>query len=154
MKLTASKIAYAARRFEEIERDNTLTVENGKVRPTVAFLKAASQAFSLTPTQSWQLWIYTFNLIERLAEKHRRDADIAFTFKIDPHGLSEAEKIAYLANLPRLKAQKRLDEGDYDPTDYNGVYALTLLATGDELRAVKARSKAQWRLLDKAGRKR
>lgn len=50
------------------------------------------------------------------------------------------EMLALLAaNMPRLKAEKILDEGDIEHLDAQGVYDLVLQATGSERQADEAR---------------
>lgn len=56
--------------------------------------------------------------------------------------MTPLERIGYLANLERCKAQDRIHTGNYDPADYQGVYALWLEAHGREDLARKAQSRA------------
>lgn len=79
---------------------------------------------------------------DRTKKRHERDAELAFWFHIDPRGLTPVEKIGYLANLERCKAQQRIHLGQYNPTDWKGVYDLWLYAFGDEELARKARTQA------------
>lgn len=75
-------------------------------------------------------------------KKHERDADIAAWYGIDATKLSGDAKVGLYANLGRVKAQKRIHEGSFDPTDYKGVYALYLAAFDDEQLASKAAANA------------
>jgi hypothetical protein len=44
--------------------------------------------------------------------------------------------------MGRIKAQRKIERGDYNPTDYEGVYNLFLQAYGDEDLAREAQSNA------------
>lgn len=46
------------------------------------------------------------------------------------------------ANLERVKAQKRIQDGKFKPTDYRSVYALFLQAYGDEQIATQAQTES------------
>lgn len=51
--------------------------------------------------------------------------------------------------MPSLRARKRIENGQYDPTDYNAVYHLWLTAYGDEEAARKAKAESVKALVDK-----
>lgn len=121
---------------------------------TVRFLRrfsawlAAKGLQGCTLSGAWQLWRAVSIRLEQLAKANRENAELAFWFKVNPFELSDNERAALLANLPRVKAQDILHSGNYSPTDYNGVYQLTLDATGDEKQAEKAKSDALDRFVD------
>lgn len=54
--------------------------------------------------------------------------------------MTAVEKLGYLANLERCKAQQRIHTGNYDPCDYRGAYDLWMTAYGQERLARKAQS--------------
>lgn len=56
--------------------------------------------------------------------------------------MSKEERIGYLANLDRCKAQQTLHNRNFEPTDMPQVYDLYLLATGDEDIARRAQAKS------------
>jgi hypothetical protein len=56
--------------------------------------------------------------------------------------MTPGEKLGWLANLERCKAQKTIHEGNFEPTDYRGVYSLYLLAHDDVRLAEKAQARA------------
>lgn len=62
--------------------------------------------------------------------------------------MSEADKVGYLANLERCKAQDRIHLGLIDWEDYQGVYDLFLAAFGDESKARRARAIAMDHYVD------
>ena len=88
--------------------------------------------------------------IKKLTE---RDAEIAFWFHVNPKDLTPAERIGYLANLERCKAQQVIHLGKYNPSDYRGVYQLYLLAFGDEDVARRAQVRAAELLVEQRCRR-
>jgi hypothetical protein len=52
--------------------------------------------------------------------------------------MSPLEKIGYLANLERCKAQQVIHLGNYDPANHEAVYALWMAAWGKEKLARRA----------------
>ena len=67
---------------------------------------------------------------------------------IDATKLKSDERIGLLQNIPRIKAQMRLNNGHYNPVDYKTIYSLVLLATGDEAQARKAQAAAAEAFVD------
>jgi len=63
--------------------------------------------------------------------------------------LTHGQLIGLEVNLPRLKAVKRVESGDYDPTDYEAVYNLWLTAFEDENQAREAQSVALSKFVEK-----
>jgi hypothetical protein len=60
---------------------------------------------------------------------------------------SEEQKQGYFVNMTRVKAQRRIERGDYDGTDHEGVYNLFMVAFGDENRARDAQAEAAKNLM-------
>jgi hypothetical protein len=54
--------------------------------------------------------------------------------------LTPVEKLGFLANLERCKAQQTIHLGNYDPYDHRGVYRMWMDAYGKEGLARKAQS--------------
>ena len=82
-------------------------------------------------------------------KKHRLHATIAREYGINPYQLTHGQLIGLEVNLPRLKAVKRVESGDYDPTDYEAVYHLWLTAFEDENQAREAQSVALSKFVEK-----
>lgn len=83
-------------------------------------------------------------------KRAERDSELAYWFHVDPRGLTPAEKLGYLANLERMKAQQTIHLGNYDPADYRGVYSLWMAAWGDEDAARRAQGRAAEAYMDRA----
>jgi hypothetical protein len=84
----------------------------------------------------------------QLKKKYERDAEIAYWFGINPFGLSGEQRIGLLANLERMKAQQTIHLGNFDPTNWQGIYELYLRAYGNQL-AEDARMKAMELYIDR-----
>ena len=59
-----------------------------------------------------------------------------------PDPLDAEARLGLRVNLTRCHAQKRIEEGRYDRTDYVGVYDLFMRAYGDEPKARQAQAQA------------
>lgn len=124
----------------------SLPVRDDYLQPTVAFLRSLAQTLSytwrrpVTLSVAWQVWHATYAVCERERIKHERDAELAFWFSVNPIALTGDQRIGLAANLERVKAQDRLNTGNYDQANPDQVHALVLLATGDEQAALKARA--------------
>lgn len=101
-----------------------------------------------TRSMAWQVWWAIYERIDLIRRHFQKETELAFWYSVDPFQLSETQKIGLAANLDRVKAQSRLHHGQYNPADYEGVYNLTLLATGDEAKARRARADAMERYVD------
>jgi hypothetical protein len=75
-------------------------------------------------------------------------AQIAYWYKIDPYQLNVMQRHGLLANLPKVQAQQRIADGNFESTNYENLYDLVLLATGNEKKARKARAAALERYVD------
>lgn len=122
--------------------------------PTVELLQFVSawvkQRFGLVISASaaWQLWWAICEVLERQRKACEELADIGAWMNIDASKLSEEKLIGLRANLPRVRAQQALQQGQYDPSDYEAVYKLVKLATGDEVQAREARMRSMERYVD------
>jgi hypothetical protein len=54
--------------------------------------------------------------------------------------LSQEKQIGLFANLPSLKAQRKIDRNEFDGLDYRGIYNLYLEAFGDKKLAQQAQT--------------
>ncbi len=144
-------------KIRAIEHAANLPTKQGMLQPTVEFLVALAKSLSnnltrVTKTQAWQIWITAFEFEASRQEKNKHHAEIAFWFGVDPYRLSNDQFVGLFANLDRVKCQQRIENGNYDATDYEHVFNLYMLAYEDENRALQARSQAIRNLMDK-GRK-
>lgn len=89
-----------------------------------------------------------WQVARRAKKKHRVNAEIAGWLNIDATKLDEESRVGLYANIGRIKAQRRIHEGSYDPTDFKGVYSLFLTAFDDERIAQDAAVNAAERLVD------
>lgn len=61
--------------------------------------------------------------------------------------MTEGQKIGLWVNLNRCQAQQRIQSGQFDETDYEGIYELFMQAYGDEAMARRAQAQAAERLV-------
>ncbi len=101
-----------------------------------------------TLTASWLLWWSVCEVCDRLRRKSERIAEVGHWLHVDGTALSDERLYGLAANLPRIKAQHKCNSGQFDPTDYQGVYHLILLATGDEEQARRAQADAAERYVE------
>lgn len=141
-KIDADSALHTWKLIREIESRHSLPVRNGLVHPTRAFLGELATAIGSTVTGAYQAWVVVAELVDRVAEAERESAEIAFWYGVNPFNLSARGRLGLVANLDRMKAQGRLHEGNFDPSDWDGVYDLVLLATGNRSLAAKARGDA------------
>ena len=124
-------------------------------KPTEALLdELAKWLFSVagsvvcTRTAAWQVWWAVYERIEQLRRDAELNADLSYWYHVDAFSLTAEQRLGLLFNLPRVKAQGRLAAGNFDSTDYRAIYNLTLLATGDEAQAERAKADALERFVD------
>ncbi len=131
--------------------------QNAKLKtttPTVELLQLVAawvkQRFGLVISSSaaWQLWWAICEVVERQRKACEELADIGAWMNIDASNLPEEKLVGLRANLPRVRAQQALQQGQFDPSDYEGVYRLVKLATGDEVQAREARLRSMERYID------
>ncbi|MEM6693005.1 MAG: hypothetical protein AAF664_26485 [Planctomycetota bacterium] len=129
--------------YSRLESRHRLKSVDQEIRPTAEFLReVAKENDSGSSTSAYIAWIKDHQAIRRHATESEIQADVTFWYGINAFELSEDQLTALWANLPRVKAQKTLMEGHFNPKDYNGVFDLVMLATGDEREALKARAKS------------
>lgn len=137
-----------------LREKHSLAIENDRMRPTTALLQDVLKIASLeigrllTISQAWQLWRCCVAIENNAIERDALRSEIAFWYGIDTTRISDLQLASYKANLYRVQAQKRIVEGNYDPTDYELVYSLFLIAYDDENRALKARAQSIESLMD------
>ncbi len=140
----------AQRAMEQCE----LSVRLRGTSPTLELLQAVQQwaqsylSVRLTLTGSWVLWWAVCEICDRTRKRSERIAEIGHWLHVDASRLPEDAQFGLASNVPRIKAQHKINSGQFDPTDYNTVYALVLLATGDENQARKAQADAAERYVD------
>lgn len=61
---------------------------------------------------------------------------------MDPATIDPEPKIGFLANLNAMHAQQRIQTGNFDPANYEGVFAMYWTAYGDLELAHRAKSRA------------
>lgn len=101
-----------------------------------------------TRSAAWQVWWAVYERIDHLRKATQLNAELAYWFHVDPFGMTDEQRLGLIANLPRMKAQSTLHNGKFNGADYNYVYHLTLLATGDKSQAQRARADALERYVD------
>jgi len=122
--------------------------------PTPALLDAVGKWLAqrgvrdCTRAVAWQVWWAIYERIDLIRRHYQIEAELAFWYGVDAFALTEHEKIGLVANIDRVKAQSRLHHGQFNPQDYEGAYNLTLLATGDETKARRAKADAMDRYVD------
>lgn len=72
-------------------------------------------------------------------KKYEPVADVSHWYGIDASRLGPETFSGLWLNLNRVQAQRKIHSGDYDPVDFDGVYELFLMATGDRNVANRAR---------------
>lgn len=104
---------------------------------------------TLTIAEAWQVWKAACTVEEWLRTQAKIVADVSFWYGIDATKLSDRKLTALNANLPRVKAQQQLENGNFDAADFEYVYNLTLLAFEDEQRALDARANSMRALINR-----
>lgn len=132
--------------IKQLEAGCRLPEIDKRVKPNVEFLDKLRELLATiwrratTATTAWQVWIAIYELENRIADRHRVAAEISFWYSVNPFTLNQDELAGLYTNLHRVKAQQRIENGNFDATDYEHVYDLTLVAYGDEQRALAARA--------------
>ena len=67
-------------------------------------------------------------------------AELTFWYGFDARSLDGNERLGYWANLPTVKAQRTIEDGRYEPTAYEYIYSLYLVAYDDERLAEQAKT--------------
>ncbi|AMV31335.1 hypothetical protein VN12_04405 [Pirellula sp. SH-Sr6A] len=140
-------LVKAYRAIAKFEQSLEITA-TGNLRPTIKFLGQVSgwlrdNGFNdATLSAAWQFWIIVNRLCVHSKDTIETDAEVAFWYGIDASKLSEIEKLGFIQNVDKLRCRKRIADGDFAKTDYEGVYYLYLTAFEDEQLAQKMKSKA------------
>lgn len=143
----------------QIERlSHSMPVVNGRLIPDREFLTRVAGVLALawrrpvSATIAYQVWHVAWRWMDVQRERAEQAADVAYWYGIDPFGLTLEQHAGLHANLPRVQAQARLAAGQFDPCDYEAMYHLTLLATGDEQAALAARARGIRAMMDRGMR--
>lgn len=139
---------YALKKIEQIEAKHKLQVIDGRFIATIGFVQDIAKTFGLTSTAAFFLWTSCYSISERLRIIHADMAKVAYWYKIDPYQLSQQRRHGLLMNLPVVQAQQRVADGNFEATNYEHIYELVKLATGDEAKARKARTASLERYVD------
>lgn len=140
------------------EREHRLAVVDNRLAPTAAFLKSLAKRLTeiwrarVTPTEAYQIWLLKHAITADIYDRFLGHVEIAHWYGIDPFRIGEDQRLVLKSMLPVVQAQKALAEQRFDPTDYQAVYSLTLLATGDEQAALEARRVSMRALVEKESR--
>lgn len=134
--------------MRKIETKSKLQIEDNKIKPTVDFLKKLSdylaEKFSsaVSVTQAFQLWQATAAYQSIITARYEHFADISFWYGLPNETINDEKFAGLYFNQGRVKAQQRLELGNYDYMDFEQSHDLTLLAYGDEELATQARNSA------------
>lgn len=129
--------------FEQVETKHNVTAGFTATAPFLTDLAKAAEGAGVTGctlTQAFQLWWEVARRWSDLKKKHALAAQVAWRFGTG-HKLTRGERVGYYANIPKLKAQDRLERGDIGGLDYDQYYNLHLLAYENPAEAVRARTK-------------
>jgi len=134
--------------IQTIQAKSKLPESGGYVQPTIGFLKGVAQYMEnvllkkVTVTQALQVW-YTASIYQsHLGELEKLKSDVACWYGVNPFALTTRELASLHANLPRIKAQQRIERGDYDQTCVKTAYDIWMVAYDDETKALAARAAA------------
>ncbi|MFN7841407.1 MAG: hypothetical protein ACK5N9_06735 [Pirellula sp.] len=105
-----------------------------------------------TVSEAWQIWTVLDAWMDHISQRNRIRADIAYWFGINAFELTDVQILSLRENLPRVRAQKTIEDGNYDPTDYERVYQLFLQAFDDENLARKRQTESFKLYLQKASK--
>ena len=134
--------------IRQIETKAKLKIDDGKIEPTVEFLKKLGQYLAekfnslVSVTQAFQVWQATAAYQSIITTRFEHFADIAFWYGIPGESIDDEKFAGLYFNQGGVKAQQRLELGNYDYMDFQQSHDLTLLAYGDEELAIQARNSA------------
>ncbi|MFN8742024.1 MAG: hypothetical protein ACK5YR_19020 [Pirellula sp.] len=116
-------------------------------------LKAFAESIGAkTVSEAWQIWTALDEWLDHISQRNRIRADIAYWFGINAFELTDVQILSLRENLPRVRAQKTIEDGNYDPTDYERVYQLFQQAFDDENLARKRQTESFKLYLQKASK--
>lgn len=155
---TTTELSLLTMTRKVFELAKELPVRNANIRPTLPFLKRVAKLLSdhglpCDTTAAWQFWQLIVETADACAEQLEIDSEIAWHYHIDPSHLTERIKLGLERNIARNRARQMLADGDYSPTDYEGVYALALCATGNEDYAQRMKTEAFKRYVDQQSKR-
>jgi uncharacterized membrane protein len=163
MKLAIGEIELEVDLLRDFETINKLEAQAGlspdSKAPTPQLLLLVGKwlesmgVVDCTASVAWQVWWLSYEMADALRKRFQIEAELTFWYKIDAFKLTDLQKIGLRENLTRVKAQTKLENGQFDPLDHIAVYNLYLAATGDEAQALLARAKSQEAYLDATSRK-
>lgn len=133
--------------LNKLEAQAGLSAESRKPTPMLLTLVTAwLMSMGVTdcpPSAAWQVWWLMYEMANEYKQRFQVEAELSFWYKLDAFKLTTPQKIGLRENLSRVKAQAKIESGQFDPLDHIAVYNLYLAATGDEALAVRARSQSQ-----------
>lgn len=96
-----------------LESKHRLSIENERIRPTPAFLRALADEMTrefgidepVTLGMAWQFWITVFKHLDNVRDRYQTTADVSFWYGVNAFDLRNDQREALYANLPRVKAQ-------------------------------------------------
>lgn len=142
------------REMRSIERASKLPEIGGRIQPTEQMLRRLAEWLAsrglrgCTVTAAWQVWRIVSDHLIQVQRDARGMADLAFWYGIDPHRLTQRQRDGLTLNLDRVKAQRQIESGKFDPLDYEGIYHLVMLAYDDEDLAQSHKTAALERYVD------
>lgn len=132
---------------KQIENKAKLPVKDKFIKPTLEFLKQLQTYLEkkfvkkVTYTQALQTWQSMSACQAVLAERYDHESDVAFWYGL-PEQPTDEKFAGLFFNLGRVKAQQRLELGNYDYMNFEQAHDLTMLAYNDEHLALIARNQA------------
>ena len=139
-----------------LEAKHRLKIVKKEVQPTIKFLaELAIMLYSvlgkLTISEAYQVWIIAHQYGVVNGAMFQMQSDISYWYGVNAFGLSDQHLSALNANLPRVKAQSRLHDGNFSARDPQAVFDLVMTAYNDEQMALEARAEAIKSLMKKEG---
>lgn len=81
------------------------------------------------------------------SKKNEVTARLSFFYGFDVSSVEPETRLGLELNLPGLLAQKRIEDGQYDPDDYDAIYDLFMDAYGDDEIALNAQIESMRRVV-------
>ena len=119
--------------YELIKAREAVLIKHDGDSFTPVMLRDLARRFGLkTETEGWQLWTIVDRILDRMTAEHEIRAEIGYFYRINPYELDHFQLLALRQHLPRMQSQEKIQRGQFDPCDYDGVYQLFLTAFGNE----------------------
>ncbi len=134
--------------IQSIQAKSRLPSKDGFLEPTISFLESVAKYMEtvfqkkVSVTQALQIWYAASIIQSHLSELDKLKADVACWYGINPFNLTKRQIASLHGNLPRVKAQQRIERGDYDQTCVKTAYDIWMVAYDDETKALAARAAA------------